>query len=651
MAMSVDPALLDTVVAARIHPSIGIARIGNSKEADGFFVGPQVCDPPPQPDATYRDAGGALKRQVAEFRIYGYNAAGEVVCELSMDDDVEIAWTVQLANHKAAWYNFDLALDIPEAASTISKRRNAQVADRGLLSIEPPPVSINTPATQGAGYSFDGGHFGHVAVNLGELRTDPVGRLHVFGGSGQSGFVDFRHSPVAPPYNCANFVPGPSPKNPAPVTFANNDGWYDDTSDGPVTAAVTIKGSKDRSIPVEPAWVVVAPPNYAPQLKGVRTLYALLTDVAIQAGQLPLPQRPSFQDDILPIFKAMCELQWVNKGFAGGFGYGMPGYLLDPKNLKKLSSASPAYQEMRRTIFHSFRSPADRDASLKPWPWIYGDAMDAPTMPMVPEAMNSLTPTQLYQLERWADGEFHEDWSDTSHPYPRIDVVPLQEQPAMLDRAALEFCLADAFHPGCEVTWPVRHSTMYAAPYRWRHRQKDAPEPDLGGYLTPAGVATVNGPLYGQSPGSITRWMAVPWQTDTASCRSGYDKTYDPYLPTFWPARVPNQVLLNADYLQALDASLSRDERLNAFQNRSDWNNTLGAPGPAGNQQLLHMVEHFDQQALVLVKPGVANDPDLPPVMMVADRSPQQKLTLEQRDAAHAAIVQMACRPASMPEA
>ncbi|MFZ9462670.1 MAG: hypothetical protein ACO262_03505, partial [Vulcanococcus sp.] len=126
---------------------------------------------------------------------------------------------------------------------------------------------------------------------------------------------------------------------------------------------------------------------------------------------------------------------------------------------------------------------------------------------------------------------------------------------------------------------------------------------------------------------------------------------YDPYLPTFWPARVPNQVLLNADYLQALDASLSRDERLNAFQNRSDWNNTLGAPGPAGNQQLLHMVEHFDQQALVLVKPGVANDPDLPPVMMVADRSPQQKLTLEQRDAAHAAIVQMACRPASMPEA
>ena len=41
--------------------------------------------------------------------------------------------------------------------------------------------------------------------------------------------------------------------------------------------------------------------------------------------------------------------------------------------------------------------------------------------------------------------------------------------------------------------------------------------------------------------------MAVPWQTDTASCRSGYylgyGPRYDPYVPTFWPARVPNQVL------------------------------------------------------------------------------------------------------------
>ena len=44
---------------------------------------------------------------------------------------------------------------------------------------------------------------------------------------------------------------------------------------------------------------------------------------------------------------------------------------------------------------------------------------------------------------------------------------------AMLDRAALEFCLADAFHPGCEMTWPVRHASMYMAPFRIRHRRAD----------------------------------------------------------------------------------------------------------------------------------------------------------------------------------
>jgi hypothetical protein len=649
IAMPLDPALLERIASARIHPSIGIARIGNSTAADGFFIGPQLCEPAPLPASAYRDRSGALKRQVAEFRLYGYDASGQVVCELAMDDNTKIAWTVELANHKAAWYNFDLALDIPEAADVASSLRNSIVkgVDRQKLCIEPGPRTIALPATQGPEYSFASGRFGGIPVDLGELRTDANGRLQVFGGLGQSGFVDF----TTPSHNHKNDGPdcAPTPEAlPAPVTFANNDGWYDDTSDGPVKAKVSVMG---REIPVDPAWVVVAPPNYAPQLKGVRTLHALLTDVAIQAGQLPIPEKASFQNDILPIFKALCDLQWANKGFAGGFGYGMPGYLLNPRFLAKLASPNRAYQEMRRTIFHNFRSMADRDASMKPWPWIYGDAMDSPTMPMVPEAMNALTSTQLYLLSCWADGNFIADWREAPIPFTSIDDVPLQEQPGMLDRAALEFCLADAFHPGCEMTWPVRHATMYQAPYRWRHRDRHTPEPDLGPYLTPIGVSTFNGPLYGQSPGSITRWMAVPWQTDTASCRSGYDKTYDPYLPTFWPARVPNQVLSQHNYALATNPSLSREERLEAFQQRDDWNDTLGPAGPDGHQQLLHMVEHFDQQALVLVEPGVTDDPDLPPVMMVADRQAQTALTPEQRHAAHAAIVRIASRCTAEPEA
>jgi hypothetical protein len=76
-----------TIVYAKIHPSIGIARVGNSRQPDGFYIGPQVVDPAPLPAQNYRDSTGALKREVAQFRIYGYDGAGRVVRELCMDGD------------------------------------------------------------------------------------------------------------------------------------------------------------------------------------------------------------------------------------------------------------------------------------------------------------------------------------------------------------------------------------------------------------------------------------------------------------------------------------------------------------------------------------------------------------------------------------
>src|SRR5918993_4944670 len=95
-----------TIVRAAIHPSIGVARVGNSDDA--FLIGPEVTDPPPDPPGFYRDAAGKLKRQAARFRVYGLNAAGEAVAELTCDTAV-IQWTVHLANKKAAWFEFQLA--------------------------------------------------------------------------------------------------------------------------------------------------------------------------------------------------------------------------------------------------------------------------------------------------------------------------------------------------------------------------------------------------------------------------------------------------------------------------------------------------------------------------------------------------------------
>ena len=72
---------LDSIVSAAIHPSIGVARLGNSPEE--YFLAPEVVDPPPQPPGFYRDGKGALKRQAVRFRIYGLNARGQVVAELT----------------------------------------------------------------------------------------------------------------------------------------------------------------------------------------------------------------------------------------------------------------------------------------------------------------------------------------------------------------------------------------------------------------------------------------------------------------------------------------------------------------------------------------------------------------------------------------
>src|SRR3546814_20670143 len=103
----------------------------------------------------------------------------------------------------------------------------------------------------------------------------------------------------------------------------------------------------------------------------------------------------------------------------------------------------------------------------------------------------------------------------------------------MLTRAALEFCLADAFHPGCEMTWPVRASTMYMAPFRFRHDPDGWIEPQQSEVLTTDSVTIPNGPLSAQPPGGITRWKAVPWQPDPRSQRWGTAPRYDQVDPTF----------------------------------------------------------------------------------------------------------------------
>ncbi|MFV3073764.1 LodA/GoxA family CTQ-dependent oxidase [Niveispirillum fermenti] len=582
------PSVDDTIVSAAIYPAIGVARVGNSPQE--WFYGPEVPDPPPQPAGFYRDKTGALKRQAARFRVYGLNAAGLPVKELTGAKGAEVEWTVHLANQKASWYEFQLALDIPEAAAAPpSYRRNAQVKDRASLTIDPGPRSL---AGAGKGpVAFDDGEFVGKRVYLGELRTDEAGRLVVLGGHGKS----------------ASYNGAPA------VTFGNNDGWHDDVADGPVTASVRWQG---KDIQVTPAWIVVGPPNYAPQQKSVRTMWDLMRDIAYDLAFLKRPARPSFTGDILPIFERLSRLQWVNAGFARGFGWGSPFDFTSPDWQAKLADGSASNQETRRQLYNQFRQ-GDRDSwSPVPWPWVYGDAMSVPAA-RTPRQFTQLTETQLGFLKQWVAGDFINDYDPTARPPASLDKVPVERQPDMLDRASLEFCLADAFHPGCEMTWPVRSESIFMGAYRFLHAPAGSKEPDYGPVMTSEICGTPDGPLYGQRPGSISRWMAVPWQTDTASCRSGYDTAYDPYLPTFWPARVPNQVLTPSDYKTVMNKKLPAEERLAAFARRASWNDPLGKGTYIS--QINNLANNIDIVAVVDVAPGPGDLP-LPKVMEVADR-------------------------------
>src|SRR5437899_5009812 len=235
---------MDNIATIKIHPTIGIARVGSSPTE--FFIGPELPGERSPPPGGYKDRSNRVKRQAARFRVFGYDLHGKLVKEL-VASDATITWTVHLANKKAAWRRFDgLKHDAPF--------RNARVKDRHSLIIDPGPLSVSGVHQA---VLCDSGMFRSTPVPLGEVRTDDQGRLLVLGGFGRSG------SPINAPIR----------------SFANNDGWHDDVSDGPVTAMV-MPHNTTKILHATAAWVIVGPPKFAPALESITTLYEVLLPVA-----------------------------------------------------------------------------------------------------------------------------------------------------------------------------------------------------------------------------------------------------------------------------------------------------------------------------------------------------------------------------------
>lgn len=290
----------------RIHPGIGIARLGNS--LDSFYIGPQQpatlpieCDtlgnPIYSPDgmtvqrvSTFKDAEGRIRRQAARFEVWVYDDESPGGRPLKRGDRVEgggnagalvdIQWRVWLANKKAVWYQFRQQ-EGEQGYLGGHPLRNASITDpneRQRLIIDPGPRSVDGTSRRRASFDRDGG--GNYSptfppqlepwpINtLGDLLTDNEGRLLVLGGHGHSGswlYDDFGQPRID--------------------EYANNDGWFDDTSDGPVMARLVMFSDlvqRLRFIDVEyPAWVICGYPRYVPEVLDVVTMEDVVEDLAV----------------------------------------------------------------------------------------------------------------------------------------------------------------------------------------------------------------------------------------------------------------------------------------------------------------------------------------------------------------------------------
>jgi hypothetical protein len=533
---------LSKVSTCKVHPAIGIARVGGSEEG---FIGPEVPGEAHTPPGKYgyKDKKGRLLRQIARFRIYAYDKSGAVLGEVTAND-AEVTWNVHVSNTKAAWYQFTEAMDIPDFDGSLGTPpqsvplRNEKEKKRAQLAIEPGPRSISG---RGKKVALDGGKFYGKEVSLGELRTDDAGRLLFYGGRGVS-----------------------ASKSGKPAdTFANNDGWHDDVSDGPVSAVVRI-GKKD--VPVEGGWIVVAPPDYAPGVTAVITMWDVIRDACLPLDPSLRPKKPSFQDDIGPLLDRLAQNQWVNAGFGELWGSGGIDDL--ETIMSTLASTAEFARPLREKMFAQFRDPVfdmiDDDAI----PPVYGDSVNIPAKD--PREWYAVTKLQYEMLRQWSEGDFIGGWS--SDAPPPLEELPLAAQPGALDRAALDNTIGGPFHPGCEMTWPMRQTIMYAAPFRLKLR-KGAPK-DYGETLDSKKALAPGGPLDGSGPGDVSRWMAVPWQTDTSSCLYAYTGWQEGvFLPTFWPVRVPNNVFTEEQFEVVTDAKRPYAERFDAFdyRNRQYW--------------------------------------------------------------------------------
>jgi len=587
----------------RVHPAIGIARVGDSPE---YYLAPETAGGLPtiySSAATnldaFRDKDGKLLKQGVRFKVFRYDDTNPNGVEVKPGQDgvTYIGWYVYPANKKAAWFQFqqqtgsaqgpyssdstpypnapyafvnDKGYDANNAANpyngigpTNPKAPSNPLRYNRLLGTSEDPATINDEKRRqlilDPGYGYVSNHgtddrrhdftlspskypfLSKLKPNpissLGSILADDDGNLIFLPGDGNSGTTSTAGVHI--------------------THYANNEGWFDDTCDGIVQPVIYFDDNNIFSDPSEFAWVIAAPPAYAPQVLNQVTMYDNMYDVFVRKlgansalhsnGQFNPSYRPSYPDEIAPILNRPDIYQYVCI---------IPGAGTKPHRL--VQKADPA--SFMETFFGRIRqrglNDPDHNASdvgeNKPtlMPYLAGDN---PISNLTISKYLGLTETQYFFLSQYSQGVY------TPDPLP-----PLGPGLA-LDKAALSNCVGGAFSPGIESTWITRSPTIYRTYYL------PYPSPVLPGDLFRIYVRGVGdyGPLsltWGSSgdynglalqPGDLTKYMAQPWQADFNECSNqqisnGPLNTYgDPPNDTpgqnvttywWWPAQRPYSV-------------------------------------------------------------------------------------------------------------
>lgn len=549
-----------------IHPSIGIARVGNSPES--FYLAPDEIGGLPidcdgngnalpqgsiaQPVKNFKDEQGQVRRQGARFRLFANDAANlsKPEREITLGDPSirKIEWTVHLANKKACWYPFRVFVgDVMFPRNTYQDhniaRRNPDVEGpaRQQLIIDPGPRTIcdrnqrvpisrdNIPADYAHG-SFPKDQPPLPINGLGEIRTDAQGRLIVLGGYGHAS-------------GSSNII-----------GLMEGAGWHDDVSDGQVSCKLTLA---DGTTVLLNAWVIVAAPKFAPELVNIITLDDIMFDLGVrsmrllpelyQSGKGWNPAYPAnFRRDIAPIFDRLAGYIWVAN---------IPSMARFAGPRFDITDASEKNRANRENLFRYFRRPSGPASNGEEQTLLSPDGVPLlPTNSSTNSFMNinidkfmTLTETQYFLLSQWAAGKFE----TTAPGREPVGIHPL-------DRASVGNCVGDPMGPGIECTWSARNPVIYEKPYRIKPRFPDGKHYFAHGLSATEYDETISGE--GCEPGDLTKRMSIPWQADFIWCTFQHVNFVNPnvcvgenllpvpptYMVYWWPPQSPVTVISGA---------------------------------------------------------------------------------------------------------